>query len=290
MTGSETITYHNRSPDTLGEVWLNLPQNVFAPGNPRDRAAPVTGGFESGARGGPGDARGACRRPEAPRRCRRPSASRFPHPIPPGGTAELTIDWSFVVPEGTFRMGREGTHVYYLAQWYPQVAVYDDLRGWARDPYLGDGEFYLEYGDFDVEITAPAGWLVSASGVLQNSGEVLDAPGDRAAGHADAQSRDPHREQGGSGRRQRNCRGRGRRDAHLALGRPRTCATSRGARPTSTCGTERSRSTRTTTARRAPRISTPCTGPTDPTGTTPRSTPATPSRPTRTGIPTPTRT
>jgi len=172
MAGSETITYHNRSPDTLGEIWLNLPQNVFAPGNPRDRTAPVTGGFELErvvVQGTPvvlAPSRGAASLSTSER-------VELPHAIPPGGTAELNVDWSFVVPEGTFRMGREGTHVYYLAQWYPQVAVYDDLSGWARDPYLGDGEFYLEYGDFDVEITAPAGWLVSASGVLQNAEEVL---------------------------------------------------------------------------------------------------------------------
>jgi hypothetical protein len=70
-------------------------------------------------------------------------------------------------------MGREGNEVFYMAQWFPHVATYDDLAGWARDPYLGDGEFYLDYGDYSVEITAPEGWLVSASGVLENPEEVL---------------------------------------------------------------------------------------------------------------------
>ena len=173
VTGSETITYTNRSPDTLDAIYLNLPQNVFAPGNPRNRAAPVTGGFDLSrivVQGAPVTL--------APRGTMSLSTSeRVPlaQPLPPGGRAELEIDWSFEVPEGTFRMGREGSSVFYLAQWYPQIAVYDDLRGWVRDPYLGDGEFYLEYGDFDVAITAPAGWLVSASGVLQNPGEVLTA-------------------------------------------------------------------------------------------------------------------
>jgi len=173
VTGSETITYTNRSPDTLSEVYLNLPQNVFAPGNPRDRTAPVTGGFDLSrvvVQGTPVTL--------APRGTLSLSTSeRVPlaRPLPPGGEARLEIDWSFEVPEGTFRMGREGSSVFYLAQWYPQIAVYDDLRGWVRDPYLGDGEFYLEYGDFDVSITAPQGWLVSASGVLQNPSEVLTA-------------------------------------------------------------------------------------------------------------------
>src|SRR5690606_34716549 len=55
----------------------------------------------------------------------------------------------------------------------PQVAVYDDVEGWHTWPYLGNGEFYLEYGDFDVSITVPEGWLVAATGVLQNPDEVL---------------------------------------------------------------------------------------------------------------------
>jgi len=174
VSGSETITYENHSPDTLDELWLNLGQNVFAPGNPRDRVVPVTGGFEL--------ARVAVEGTPVVLRPRGNAASlttservELPRPLEPGGAVELSVDWSFVVPEGTFRMGREGKEVFFLAQWYPQIAVYDDLDGWARDPYLGDGEFYLEYGDFDVELTVPAGWLVSASGVLQNPEEVLTA-------------------------------------------------------------------------------------------------------------------
>lgn len=170
VTGSERIVYTNRSPDTLREIVLNLPQNVFAPGNPRNRAVPVTGGFRL--------ERVAVQGREVSLRPRGESLSTveavpLAAPLPPGGTAELEIDWSFLVPEGTFRMGREGSEVFFLAQWYPQVAVYDDLRGWVRDPYLGNGEFYVGYGDFAVEITVPQGWLVSATGVLENPDEVL---------------------------------------------------------------------------------------------------------------------
>ncbi len=170
VTGSEVIRYENRSPDTLEEIWLNLPQNVYAPGNPRNRTVPVTGGFdlERLVVQGREVTLGEPSRPV-------PTAVgiELDSPLPPGGTIELEISWSFEVPEGTFRMGREGTDVFYLAQWFPHVATYDDLEGWARDPYLGDGEFYLDYGDYTVEITAPQGWLVSASGVLENPEEVL---------------------------------------------------------------------------------------------------------------------
>ena len=63
--------------------------------------------------------------------------------------------------------------VFAIAQWYPRVAVYDDVYGWDVSPYLGDGEFYLEYGSFDVALTVPAGWLVGATGTLTNPDEVL---------------------------------------------------------------------------------------------------------------------
>jgi hypothetical protein len=170
VTGSERITYTNRSPDTLTSIALNLPQNVFAPGNPRNRTVPVTGGFDLERV----MVQGTDVTPAPTGRSLTTSESvSLPRPLPPGGTAELEIAWSFDVPEGTFRMGREGKEVFYLAQWYPQIAVYDDLRGWVRDPYLGNGEFYLDYGDFEVEVTAPAGWLVSATGVLENAREVL---------------------------------------------------------------------------------------------------------------------
>lgn len=69
-------------------------------------------------------------------------------------------------------MGRDGA-LYELAQWYPRVSVYDDLRGWNTEPYLGQGEFYLEYGDFTMEITVPAGYIVAATGVLTNPSDVL---------------------------------------------------------------------------------------------------------------------
>ena len=68
---------------------------------------------------------------------------------------------------------RWGDTLYQVAQWYPRVAVYDDLRGWDTDPYLGPSEFYNNFGRFDVSIDVPAGWVVGGTGVLQNPVEVL---------------------------------------------------------------------------------------------------------------------
>jgi hypothetical protein len=96
-------------------------------------------------------------------------------PIPPGGATVFDLDYGFNVPEhGADRMGRDGS-LYEIAQWYPRMAVYDDVRGWNTDQYLGQGEFYLEYGDIDYTVTLPAGYIVAGTGVLQNPAEVLTA-------------------------------------------------------------------------------------------------------------------
>jgi hypothetical protein len=91
----------------------------------------------------------------------------------PDSTATLNVDWHFSIPGAdNFRMGQDG-EVYYLAYWYPHIAVYDDVDGWGAQPYQGDGEFYMGYADYDVSITVPEGWLVGATGTLQNPDAVL---------------------------------------------------------------------------------------------------------------------
>jgi hypothetical protein len=93
--------------------------------------------------------------------------------LPRGGRLALEMDYAFRVPNhGSDRLGRDG-RLFEIAQWYPRMAVYDDVRGWNTDPYYGQGEFYLEYGDIDYAVTAPAGYTIAGSGVLQNPGEVL---------------------------------------------------------------------------------------------------------------------
>ena len=99
-------------------------------------------------------------------------------PLPPRGTQKLDIAWSFPFPLSPNRMGTEDIDrnpVFEVAQWYPRMAVYDDVRGWNTDQYYGRGEFYLEYGSFDVSITVPADMLVAATGTLRNPDEVLTA-------------------------------------------------------------------------------------------------------------------
>lgn len=174
LRGREVITYRNNSPDTLRLVVLRLEQNVFAEGARRNRRAPVTGGItlegltvdghEVSGRHVGGSYYQALTLLQVP----------LPEPLPPGGQNDITVRWSFTVPPAeAFRTGNLDGEIFAVAQWYPRVAVYDDVYGWDLTPYLGDGEFYLEYGDFDVQITVPAGWTVGATGELRNPEEVL---------------------------------------------------------------------------------------------------------------------
>ncbi|HEX8362372.1 MAG TPA: M1 family metallopeptidase [Longimicrobium sp.] len=190
LRGTERIVYRNRSPETLSTVVLNLYQNIFTETARRNRVivAP-TGGVTLGRVA----VEGRELRPVAAGRIgvgtpvRTPEAGyevqgtlarlTLPRPVAPGDSTTLEIEWSHrIPPAGTFRTAYEdalGGRAFNVAQWYPQVAVLDDVIGWDATPYLGDGEFYLEYGDFDVSITLPAGHLVGATGVLQNPGDVL---------------------------------------------------------------------------------------------------------------------
>ena len=97
-------------------------------------------------------------------------APRFPA-IP----VTMDFEWRFRVPSETAPRGGQDGEVWYLSYWYPQVAVYDDVNGWQIDQYLGQGEFYMGYADYDVALTLPNGWLVDATGALQNPAEVLSA-------------------------------------------------------------------------------------------------------------------
>ncbi len=189
IAGSETLRYANNSPDTLRYLWLQVEQNIYkansrgAALNPTD-ARFAGRGFEGGY---------TIEYVRAVRRVGQ-AAGRIPvkttgngtmlrvdldRPLAPGGRAELELAYRFEVPEhGSDRMGREqfpGGWLYEVAQWYPRVAVYDDVRGWNTEQYLGQGEFYLEYGDFDVWITVPRSFVVTATGTLANAVEVLTA-------------------------------------------------------------------------------------------------------------------
>jgi len=178
VSGSVTIRYTNNSPDTLHFVWLQVDQNLYRPGSKGSVINPAESRW--GARNFQGGY--AIQRLTVDGRAQTPRVDDtmmrvdLDRPIAPrGGSATIAMDFSFNVPEhGSDRMGRDGS-LYEIAQWYPRMAVYDDVRGWNTDPYLGQGEFYLEYGDYEYAVTVPAGYTVAGSGLLQNASEVLSA-------------------------------------------------------------------------------------------------------------------
>src|SRR5437667_6489598 len=198
ITCHETIRYTNTSPDTLRYLWLQVDQNIYrtdsrgAAINPTD-ARFAGAGFVGGyviesfgeVRAGPRTARGPTTRVEPLHTTVNGTMLRaeLDRPLAPARTITLDVAYHFQVPEhGSDRMGRKqypGGWLYEIAQWYPRMAVYDDVRGWNTEQYLGQGEFYLDYGDFDVSITVPRSFVVAATGTLTNAVEVLTA-GQRA--------------------------------------------------------------------------------------------------------------
>lgn len=180
LSGRASIRYFNRSPDSLPDLWFHLHQNLFAPGVPRNEEVPPTNGMELGrvvAQGAtipalPGSSLAAATRGGYTVDGTRMRV-RLPRALAPGDSADLDFQWTFTIPpDGAPREGTDG-EVFMIAYWYPQVAVYDDVGGWHRDPYLATSEFYMGYGDYDVAITVPEGWLIGGTGTLANAGDVL---------------------------------------------------------------------------------------------------------------------
>ena len=183
LDGSESVVYLNNSPDTLRSVAVYLRQNVFAPGSPRRSSVPITGGVKLGHVVAAGKTLPSVESRRALRS--KPEGAytvdgtvmwiQLPSPLLPRDSVRLNIAWSFTPAPSPSdgREGREGTHLYFLGYWYPQVAVYDDVSGWVTDPYLNGAEFYMDPADYDVRITLPRGWPVGATGTLVDSATVL---------------------------------------------------------------------------------------------------------------------
>jgi hypothetical protein len=184
IRGRETIHYVNRSPDRLSYLWLFLEQNICGPTSITERLdqPPLVflgSIFDFSCKGFAGGLR--LERVRLGLRDLKPviygTTMRvdLPRALAPGAFLDLDVVWRFTVPDyGAGRMGHDGTD-YVIGQWYPRVAVYDDVRGWNHEPYIGAGEFYLEYGSFDVSLTVPATYIVGATGVLRNPEQVLTA-------------------------------------------------------------------------------------------------------------------
>lgn len=180
LHGTETLRYTNNSPTALDYIWVQVEQDAFQKGslnsyvygpNTRFGARGFQGGdvFEKVEQVLPGQKRVSL----TTRVSTTVMRVNLAEPLKPGKTATIEFAWHFGIPEhGADRMGYDGS-LFEIAQWYPAVCVYDDVKGWNIEPYLGQGEFYREYGDFKLAITVPAGYIVGSTGMLQNAHEVL---------------------------------------------------------------------------------------------------------------------
>ncbi len=187
VSGDLTISYINNSPDKLDYLWFQLDQNIFAPGSRAAAAIPASGddigvlGFAGGYH--ISEVRisyGGISYSVQPVISDTRMQLRLKSPLlPKGDRISVQIVYHFAIPaEGADRMGRLYTKngvVYTIGQWYPRICVYDDVEGWNTLPYMGLGEFYCEYGNYDYYITAPAAMIVYGSGDLQNPSQVLTA-------------------------------------------------------------------------------------------------------------------
>ncbi|MEB2787072.1 M1 family metallopeptidase [Algoriphagus persicinus] len=185
LTGNVTLTYTNNSPEKLDFIWMQMEQNRFTEDSRGTLTTPIQGNRYNGDTDGGFDitnlqAKVGSKGSVSSKHIVTDTRMQvwFNEPIPAkGGTATVSMDFSFKVPvKGMDRMGRlkvEDGWIYAFAQWYPKVAVFDDVEGWNVEPYLGAGEFYLEYGDFDYKVTVPYDHIVVGSGELLNPKEVL---------------------------------------------------------------------------------------------------------------------
>jgi hypothetical protein len=195
ITGTERITYFNNSPDVLTFLWVQVDQNIdnkefsrasASQGALPEQINPAVARFLNADRA---DSESKIHRVQLVDKSGRMVNAKYfingsvmrinlIEPLLSGGKVSFEIDWSYIVLEGGFngRGAREkvkGGHMYEIAQWFPRMCVYDDINGWQTDQFLGQGEFYLNFGDYDVKITVPWDHIVEATGVLQNPKEVL---------------------------------------------------------------------------------------------------------------------
>ncbi|KAB7731909.1 M1 family peptidase [Rudanella paleaurantiibacter] len=200
ITGSETVTYYNNSPDVLTYIWLQLDQNLFAKGSTASLTR--TGGIsEQGmsisqlsnlnsvrerSQNQPSDKYGynitavydKAHKPLKYTINQTMMRIELPTPLAPGKSVQFGVDWNYYVTEYYGRSGyeffpKDGNYNYNIAHWFPRLCKYDDINGWQNKQFLGGSEFTLIFGNYKVAITVPADHVVAASGECQNYNQVL---------------------------------------------------------------------------------------------------------------------
>ncbi len=193
ISGTETITYHNNSPDVLKFLWLQLDQNILSSANSLARTA--TDAVEDSASANTylkhvSDFKAGFSMKAVKETSGKPlpyfinntmMRVDLPQPLKSGDKISFAIDWSYnIVDRNNFRQRSgleyfpaDGNYLYTIAQFFPRMCVYDDYNGWQNKQFLGTGEFTLPFGDYKVRITVPSDHIVAASGVLKNPQDVL---------------------------------------------------------------------------------------------------------------------
>jgi hypothetical protein len=193
IIGDVSITYTNNSPDAMSFVWVQLDQNLFNDNSRGGKTTPLEGGRHGnmGFEGGYNISNvKAAKDIQVSKKKTAVSSTYMSHvisdtrmqirlsePLRTGEKIIISMNYDFLIPRyGSDRLGKfaanDGT-IYELAQWYPRMAVYDDIEGWNVLPYIGGGEFYLEYGDMQFNLTVPYDHIVVGSGELLNPEDVL---------------------------------------------------------------------------------------------------------------------
>ena len=194
VKGSETITYTNNSPLTLKYIWLQLDQNIFAKESINNLTRPWGGGdssvdFSTLRRQNFMDKfEGGFQELSIKINNKSPDTNlvgthvriNLEKPLKPGESTSLDIEWAYALVEENAVRARngyetfeDGNDIFLMAQWYPRVTVFSDYEGWHNKEFIGNGEFTLEFGDFEVDISVPSDHVVSATGVLLNEKDVL---------------------------------------------------------------------------------------------------------------------
>ncbi len=195
LIGKETITYFNQSPDALHYVWVQLDQNIRSKNADAHIAnESVMAQSMSGKRihdiTGNANYRGGFTIHSVTDTDKNPlpffinktmMRVELPVVLQPGKSYAFSIEWSYNINDRMTEGGRSGleyfpeddNYLYAIAQWFPRMAVYNNVEGWQNKQFLGDGEFALTFGNYDVKLTVPADHLVAATGELQNANEVL---------------------------------------------------------------------------------------------------------------------
>ena len=176
LSGKETIVYYNESPDTLKYLFFRMYQNYYKKGTGRAwtiDTSDVTDGIKYDniiVKLDGSDENIFRKASETPTNM----SVSLKKPVPPHSKVVVEMEWSFRIPKiSRNRMGNYGKNNFFIAYWYPQIAVYDDIDGWDRVEFYGTTEFYNDFNNYDIKITVPEGFKVWAPGELKNEKELF---------------------------------------------------------------------------------------------------------------------